>query len=136
MRRVLSVLLAISLSWVTTGYACRMDGLRIVRAACCCPHAHEAPKSATAKAKSEKRVGVGDDAPCCKVVAHAALGDQQPGVASQAPTLDLPPFAASHPMPWSVSEPAVRTIATLPPARGPPLGSGTRTYLTTARLRL
>ena len=29
-----------------------------------------------------------------------------------------------------------RTVAALPPVRGPPLGSGTRTYLTTARLRL
>lgn len=134
MRRFLSILLAITLSWVTTGYACQMDGLNVVRAVCCCPHRHDSPHAARAQSKTP--IALGDKAPCCDVVTHAALDDQQPGVPAQAPALDLPHFAAPPVMPWSISEPAARSIATLPPARGPPFGSGTRTYLTTARLRL
>lgn len=133
MRRFISLLLIISLSWVTTGYACRMDGLDMVRAVCCCPHGHEAPDHVMPDATAAKA-----DAPsnCCDVVADAALDHQQPGLLAQVPALDLPAVALLPSTSWDLIDPATRTLAALPLVRGPPLGSGTRTYLTTARLRL
>jgi len=137
MRHFISLLLVISLSWVTTGYACRMDGLHLVRAVCCCPHGHKAPKAQKAtEADPRATVDAGQQTPCCDVVAHAALDDQQPGVIGQVPTLDLPACALSPATSWNAIEPSARAVAVRPPVRGPPLGSGTRTYLTTARLRL
>lgn len=134
MRRFISLLLIISLSWVTTGYACRMDGLDMVRAVCCCPHGHKAPNHAMPDAKA----AVEAEAPsnCCDVVADAALDDQQPGLLAQVPSLDLPAVAPLPSTSWNLIDPATHTVAALPPVPGPPLGSGTRTYLTTARLRL
>ena len=134
MRRIISLLLVISLSWVTTGYACQMDGLDVVRAVCCCPHGHKAHDAA--EADPAAAVDAGDQAPCCDVVASAALDDQQPGVLAQVLALDLPGFALLPATPWNATAPGGVSVVTLPPARGPPLGSGTRTYLTTARLRL
>lgn len=134
MRQLISFLLVISLSWVTTGYACRMDSLDVVRAVCCCPQAHKAHHAADADAKASSQAD--DESSCCDVVASTALDDQQPGVLTQVAALDLPVFAALPALTRNVIEPAARLIAMPPPARGPPLGSGTRTYLNTARLRL
>lgn len=134
MRRFISLLLVISLSWVTTGYACRMDGLDVVRAECCCPNGHEARDHAMPDAKAA--VEAEATSSCCDVVADAALDHQQPGLLAQLPALDLPAVALLPSTSWNLVEPAARTVAALPPVRGPPLGSGTRTYLTTARLRL
>lgn len=133
MRQFISLLLVISLSWVTTGYACRMDGLDVVRAVCCCPQAHKAHHVADADVKAS--VQADDESSCCDIVASTALDDQH-GVLTQVAALDLPVFAPLPAFTWNVIEPATRLIAMPPPARGPPLGSGTRTYLTTARLRL
>lgn len=134
MRRFISLLLVISLSWVTTGYACRMDGLNVVRAECCCPNEHEAPDHAMpdAKATAEAEAASG----CCDVVADTVLDHQQPGLLAEVPALDLPAVALLTSALWILIDPATRTVAALPPVRGPPPGSGTRTYLTTARLRL
>lgn len=134
MRRFISLLLVISLSWVTTGYACRMDGLNTVRSVCCCPNGHEAPDHAMPDATAAVEADVSSS--CCDVVADAALDDQQPGLLAQVPALDLPAAALLPSMSWNLIDPETRTVAALPPVRGPPLGSGTRTYLTTARLRL
>jgi len=135
MRRFIALLLILSLSSVTTGYACRMDGLNVVRAVCCCPHARKAPDAA-GPALIKSSVGRDRDSKCCAVVADTALDDQQPGLVAQVPALDLPALALLPPTLWNLIDPATRLVARLPPARGPPLGSGTRTYLTTARLRL
>ncbi len=134
MRQFISLLLVISLSWVTTGYACQMDGLDVVRAVCCCPDAHKAHDVADADAKVSTQAG--DESSCCDVVASTALDHQQPGVLTQVTALDLPVFLPLPALTWNPIEPAARLIPMPPPARGPPFGSGSRIYLSTARLRL
>lgn len=135
MRRLIALLLILSLSSVSTGYACRMDGLNVVRAVCCCPHARKAPDDA-APALGKASVGRDHDSKCCDVVVDAALDDQQPGLVAPVPALDLPAIALLPATDWNQIDLATASVAKLPPARGPPLGSGTRTYLTTARLRI
>jgi hypothetical protein len=134
MRQFISLLLVVSLSWVTTGYACRMDGLDVVRAVCCCPQAHTAHSAAETDDQDPQQIE--DESGCCDVVASTALDEEQPGVLTQATALDLPVFASLPVAAWNVIEPAARPLGLPPPARGPPSGSGTRTYLSTARLRL
>lgn len=134
MRNLISIFLALSLSWVTTGYACQMDGLNMVRAMCCCKHGHQEHQAkrddlSSASVSAEKTR-------CCDVVSSSALGDQQPGAIAKVPSLDLPAFTILPVTMWVVAEPAPRLVSAPPPARGPPAGTGTRTYLTTARLRL
>lgn len=134
MRNFISILLALSLSWVTTGYACQMDRLDMVRAMCCCKHGHQ-EHQAQRKDSSSASVGA-EKARCCDVVTTSALDDQQPGAVAKVPTLDLPTFTVVPVTMWVIAEPAPRLVSIPPPARGPPSGTGTRTYLTTARLRL
>jgi len=132
MRNLLSILLAISLSWVTTGYACSMDRLAAVSAICCCPHDHE---QASASQEDSSDADADMDR-CCDIVLSSAMDQQQPGIASAAyPSLDLPAVALPVVQVWTVSRPATFTLSAPPPARGPP-SAGTRTYLATARLRL
>jgi len=134
MRNLLSILLAISLSWVTTGYACSMDRLAAVSAICCCPHDHE-----QASASQKDSSGADADADgerCCDVVLSSAMDHQQPGIASAAfPRWALPAVALPGLQVWAASRPVAFTLSAPPPARGPP-SAGTRTYLATARLRL
>lgn len=132
MRNLLSILLAISLSWVTTGYACSMDRLAAVSAICCCPHDHE---QASASQEDSSDADADMDR-CCDVVLSSAMDHQQPGIASVAyHSLDLPAVALPVVQVWTVSHPVAFTLSAPPPARGPP-SAGTRTYLATARLRL
>ena len=130
MRNFISILLIISLSWVTTGYACQMDGLATLRSKCCCPHAHEAKASA-----GQEQASAAEAERCCDPVFSSALDAQQPGLASASLPLDLPALAALPPLAWQLTVPVLRLVGAHPPARGPP-GVGTRTYLATARLRL
>lgn len=132
MRNLLSILLAISLSWVTTGYACSMDRLAAVSAICCCPHDH-GQASASQEDSSDSDANMDR---CCDIVLSSAMDQQQPGIASAAYTsLDLPAVALPVVQVWTVSRLATFTLSAPPPARGPP-SAGTRTYLATARLRL
>lgn len=132
MHNLLSILLAISLSWVTTGYACSTDRLAEVSAICCCPHDHE---QASASQDDSSSADANMDR-CCDIVLSSAMDQQQPGIASAAyPSLDLPAVALPVAQVWTVSSPATFTLSAPPPARGPP-SAGTRTYLATARLRL
>ncbi len=133
MRHFITILLVISLSWVTTGYACQMDGMQQLRKACCCPHGEARETSAT----DQPLVSTADEGePCCVAVVNTAMDDHQPGVAAKATALDLPTFTVLPVSEWTIAEPDLRQVSTPPPARGPPAASGTRTYLTTARLRL
>lgn len=133
MRHFITILLVISLSWVTTGYACQMDGMQQLRKACCCPHGEAIQSSVP----GQTFVSAADEGePCCVAVVNTAMDDHQPGVAVKAPALDLPAFATLPVSEWTIVEPDLRQASTPPPARGPPAASGTRTYLTTARLRL
>lgn len=131
MRSIISILLAVSLSWVTTSYACNMEGVERIMARCCCPHEHGADTAIG----FENAQGHQETARCCDVLYSAAFDQHQPGVAAQAPTLDLPTLIALPHTSRPLAEPALRFVGLGHPARGPP-GVGTRTYLATSRLRL
>ncbi len=132
MRQIISILLALSLSWVTTGYACQMDEQYRVRADCCCKDKH----SAELPAETEKaQLSSSETAACCDVVVSSFVDQQQPAALLAAPALDLPVFATLPLVRWTFAAPVAITVGLPPPARGPPT-AGTRTYLATARLRL
>lgn len=134
MRQFICLVLVISLSWVTTGYACQMDGWSRVRAVCCCLKTHATPPPAKAKPCADQASAAAGTS-CCTFMSSAGLHDQQPGLMARAAVLDLPVFVSGPPLTWVASEPRERDLALPPPARGPP-GAGTHTFLTTARLRL
>ena len=132
MRQLISLLLVISLSWVTTGYACQMDGLNVVRAVCCC-HGMSAIKIGVDVEKSQ--IGSAEKKPCCDTTVSSSVDQQNPAVVAATPVLDLPAFAVLPAVEWNIAAPVASFVSLPPPARGPP-GAGTRTYLATARLRL
>lgn len=131
MRRLITLLLVVTLTWVTTSYACRMDGWATARAVCCCPGHHSSAKhSESGTAQVAKPTPA-----CCDVISGAAIDQNQPAIAAQVHSLDLPVVAGVPPATWMPIVVAQRLVRSLSPARGPPL-SGTRTYLATSRLRL
>lgn len=132
MRQLITFLLVISLSWVTTSYACQMDQQALVRALCCCKHKHEAKASADVE---QAQAIAADKTPCCDVTASTSIDQHQPGVASASPVLDMPVAVVAPAVRWTIAEQVASYISLPPPARGPP-GAGTRTYLATSRLRL
>lgn len=132
MRQFISLLLIISLSWVTTGYACQMDVLNAVRAVCCCHGEHTIKVSADA---GESQAGSAEKKPCCDTTVSSSVDQQNPAVIATTPVLDLPVFAVLPAVEWSIAARVASFVSLPPPARGPP-GAGTRTYLATARLRL
>lgn len=73
-RQFIRLLLVISLSWVSTGYAWRVvDGLDVIRAVCCCPQARKTYHSAEADATAS--VQMDDESGCCDIVASTALNN-------------------------------------------------------------
>ena len=128
MRTFISILLALSLSSVTTGYACNMDALAALGSSCHCPHMHDA--DAASEAAPQAFVDG-----CCDVVMVSAIDAQQPGIASAAPVLDWPTVLAEPLHAVLFAAPTLRKMYAPPPLHGPP-GKGSRTYLATARLRL
>lgn len=133
MRQLISILLVISLSWITTGYACQMDTQSLVRTLCCCKDKHRVVTDELAVEKSP--LSSAEETPCCDITVSSSVDQQQPAVVSASPVLDLPVFAVLPAREWSIASLVVRFISLPPPARGPP-SAGTRTYLATARLRL
>lgn len=133
MRQFITILLVISLSWITTGYACQMDNQNLLRALCCCKGKQTVMEDAgvekTQSSSAEKK-------PCCDTIVSSSIDQQQPAAVSASPVLDLPFVTMLPTMEWSVAAPTVSFISLPPPARGPPSSAGTRTYLATARLRL
>lgn len=132
MRQFITILLVISLSWITTGYACQMDTQNLVRALCCCEGKHTV-KAVTGVEKSQ--LSSADEKPCCDITVSSSIDQEQPAVVLASPILDLPVFAVLPAMEWRIATPVASFISLPPPARGPP-SAGTRTYLATARLRL
>jgi hypothetical protein len=130
MRRILAILLAISLSWVTTGYACQMAGLK-PHARCHCPHT---PGDVHA-GKDGIEAANGERMPCCNFVAQSALDEQQPGLLPASSGFDLPAFVSVPDTGWQALTQAARSEAAALPARGPP-ANGRLIYLDTARLRI
>ena len=132
MRNLISILLAISLSWVTTSYACQMDVQHRVSAICCCPQHHAAKGEAEAQTQQASAAKVKH---CCDVSSSVSVDQQQPAVASAHVVLDLPFFAVLSTVQWQPVAQVARVVSVLPPVCGPSR-HGTRTYLATARLRL
>ncbi len=132
MRQFIAILLVISLSWITTGYACQMDNQNLVRALCCCKGKHMVMEDVGVE---KSQVSSVEKKPCCDTVVTSSVDQQQPAVASASPVLDLPVFAVLPAVEWSIAAPVASFVSLPPPARGPPR-AGTRTYLATARLRL
>ncbi|TAM26597.1 MAG: hypothetical protein EPN60_10045 [Nevskiaceae bacterium] len=133
MRQFLAILLAISLSWVTTSYACQMDHQNLVRAFCCCKDKHTAKVGADAE---KSQTSSAEKTSCCDVTSSASADQQQPAVASATFALDLPTLVPAPAVEWKIAAQVASFISLPPPARGPPAGTGTRTYLATSRLRL
>jgi hypothetical protein len=133
MRQFITILLVISLSWITTGYACQMDNQNLVRALCCCKGKHMVMEDTDVE---KSQASSADKKPCCDTTISSSIDQQQPAVASASPVLDLPVVAMLPTMEWSIAAPVASFISLPPPARGPPSSAGTRTYLATARLRL
>lgn len=133
MRQFITILLVISLSWITTGYACQMDGQNLVRALCCCHGKHMVKADADG---DKSQLSSAEKKPCCDTSVSSSVDQQNPAVVSAIPVLDLPVFAALPALEWNISAPVASFISLPPPARGPPSSAGTRTYLATARLRL
>ena len=133
MRQFITILLVISLSWITTGYACQMDNENLVRAVCCCKGKHMVMPD---EGVEKSQLSSAEKNPCCDITVSASVDQQQPAVASASPVLDLPVFAVLPAMEWSIAAPVASFISLPPPARGPPSSAGTRTFLATARLRL
>ena len=134
MRNLLSILLAISLSWVTTSYACQMDQQALVRAFCCCKDKDKHEAKPTAEL-DQAHASAAEESSCCDVTASASIDQHQPAVTPASPALDMPVAVLAPTVPWTISEQVASYISLPPPARGPP-GAGTRTYLATSRLRL
>lgn len=132
MRQFITILLVISLSWITTGYACQMDTQNLVRGLCCCKDKHTVMEDAGVE---KTQLSSAEESPCCEITVSSSVDQQQPAVVSASPVLDLPVFAVLPVAEWSMATPVASFISLPPPARGPP-SAGTRTYLATARLRL
>lgn len=132
MRQFIAILLVISLSWVTTGYACQMDAQKLVRAVCCC-HGEHAVKPDTDGEEAQRSLA--EEGPCCDTSISSSVDQQNPAVIATTPVLDLPVFAAQPAIQWHIAATVVSFVGLPHPARGPP-SAGTRTYLATARLRL
>lgn len=83
-RRLLLILTALSLSWVTMGYACTMSGA-VMQVACCCDSrsSHSCPEPARA-CSTEAMFGASDDG-CCSFVTTSGASAQ-----GQAETLTTP----------------------------------------------
>lgn len=133
MRRLIAVLLTLSLSWVTTGYACDMPQMQhAVQQKCCCE-----PDNAERCRDHERCDMAAGGAGCCQVVAVSAAD------ASDTPTLvasfafDVQPLGPA-PAPVAVAngiKPHRNNVRAAWP-QAPPPGWGTNTYLETARLRI
>lgn len=133
MRQFVAILLSLSLSWVTTGYACEYATGQATQSTCCCHPAQAeqclSPEHCQADASQSGKA-------CCDVVslsgiqadhkalAHSAFLDFQP--------LAAPPALPDHTVLLNPRRPALRIAR----ADDDLHGWGTQTYLQTARLRI
>lgn len=92
MRRLLAALIALSLSWVTTSYACLM-GPAVVRPVCCCEEGLQQPcPNPSTEGASGVMTGTASDEGCCSVVTSS--GTAATGQAESSMRPDLPQFVA------------------------------------------
>lgn len=132
MRNFLALLLALSLSWITTGYACQMEMAEAVEANCCClpsDQPHSTTDAATAVADCIESAG------CCDVVVSSSAGELALGLSFPAPSLDLPDQIEPPRQPRLLAPSSIHA-ASVQLDRASTAGAGTRTYLLTSRLRL
>jgi len=132
MRNVFALFLAVSLSWITTSYACQMDMAEAVQANCCClpgDQQHSTADTATAVADCIESDG------CCDVVVSSSVGDQALSLGFSPPALDLPDQVAPPQQPRLFAPSSIHA-AFVQRDHASIAGAGTRTYLLTSRLRL
>lgn len=125
MRRPLVILIAWSLSWVTTGYACSM-GSAIAQPLCCCDAA--APRSCLEPATDcavAAMTGASRDG-CCSVVATSSTLTQEQAN-TPVTTLNIPAAELATARPGRIA--SVLSDAFAGGHRTPPI------YLLTGRLR-
>ncbi len=130
MRNALALVLALSLSWITTGYACQM-GERTL-ADCCCPQ--DGHRDAVSETTSQSAPSL-DASTCCDLLAASAADAKWPGFTATPALLDLPDLLG----PSAFSRPRAAGgvhAADVKRQQTSVAGFGSRTYLLTARLRL
>lgn len=131
MRQIIAILLSLSLSWVTTGYACE-GGMARMTQHCCQPgqdnHCPAPGQSQSGKAKSGST--------CCQSVACV---DVQADTAATADSSFVKQFQPLAPPPsldiQTISPNPYQSVALVSPIDLLP-SWGTQTYLQTARLRI
>lgn len=131
MRRFIAALVALSLSWVTTGYACDMaQGAAAATQQCCCE------PDAVGPCEHEGCDGMESGSACCQIVVVDGI-DAGGGAASVGTfAADLQPLAPPSVLASSLLVSPSSRRAMQIAAHAPPPGWGTRTYLETARLRI
>lgn len=114
MRRFLLILIALSLSWVTIGYACNMDGT-VVRGACCCDVGlwQSCPEPTPNCSADAMRGARGDS--CCSFVTTSGTSAQ--GQAENLSAPDLPLLNVSAVQPAAERPPPSLPVSPHPPAR-------------------
>lgn len=127
MRRPLLILIALSLSWVTTGYACRM-GSAIAQPVCCCDAV--APRSCLEPASDctlAAMTGASRDG-CCSVIATSSIvAQEQVHTPVTLPPLNTPAADLTKALPRGID--SVLSDALARDHHTPPI------YLLTGRLR-
>lgn len=133
MRRLIAILLSLSLSWVTTGYACDMPGMQhAVQQTCCCE-----PDAAEPCRNDERCAMAQGGAACCQMVSATAADLSDTAAVASSFAFDIQPMGPA-PAPVGVTHIVQTSRHTLRAAwpQAPPSGWGTHTYLETARLRI
>lgn len=93
MRRLLLILMAISLSLVTTSYACSMGGA-VVHSVCCCDGASESAPARSPDCSADMMFGEQSDG-CCSILIASSTSIQGPAESPAAPDLPVVGRAAA-----------------------------------------
>jgi hypothetical protein len=128
MRRLLLILIALSLSPVTTGFSCDMEGTAL-RSACCCDAGVPQRCSQSAGHCTSSTMSGGLQHGCCSVVVTSSIAAQdQPQTPS---TIQMPALVVGTPRALArLQDVPCAPIGLSTPVRGHP-----PTYLLTGRLR-
>lgn len=101
-RRLLAILIALSLSWVTAGYACSMAGA-VAQPACCCDEGSQQPcPNPSTQCALGAMTEISSDA-CCSIIVTSGAGAL--GKAETLTVPDLPLLTSPE------AEPAVAPIS-------------------------
>lgn len=130
MRQFVAILLSLSLSWVTTGYACEYATGQVAQSTCCCDQAQACPNPDHCKADSAQ-----SGKACCDVVSLSGIQADDKALTNSANNfqpLAPPPALPDHTL---LLNPRYSTLH-IAWVDDVPSGWGSLTYLQTARLRI